>query len=184
MQQLQQGATLQNGKYRIEKALGQGGFGITYLAMRTDTGSQVAIKELFVQGINDRKGNNVTISNPVYIQSFSHQKEKFSKEARRIHNIDNPHVVKVYDSFEENGTAYYTMQFVEGYSLSMLCVFQRGHHNTVVSAEYRIKGYRELGSLPKYFCRTKGLQPDHRGQVHRDTFPLLVGSIVLQAARR
>lgn len=120
MQQLQQGATLQNGKYRIEKVLGQGGFGITYLAMRMDTGSQVAIKELFVQGINDRKGNDVTISNPVYIQSFSHQKEKFSKEARRIHNIDNPHVVKVYDSFEENGTAYYTMQFVEGYSLGKL----------------------------------------------------------------
>lgn len=106
MQQLQQGAMLQNGKYRIEKVLGQGGFGITYLAMRTDTGSQVAIKELFVQGINDRKGNNVTISNPVYIQSFFHQKEKFSKEARRIHNIDNPHVVKVYDSFDENGAAY------------------------------------------------------------------------------
>ena len=138
MQQLQQGATLQNGKYRIEKVLGQGGFGITYFAMRTDTGSQVAIKELFVQGVNDRKGNDVTISNPVYIQSFSHQKEKFSKEARRIHNIDNLHVVKVYDSFEENGTAYYAMQFIEGYSLGILL------KNTIFSEEQAIDILNQL----------------------------------------
>ena len=48
MQQLNQGATLQNGKYRIEKVLGQGGFGITYLATQTVLGNKVAIKELFM----------------------------------------------------------------------------------------------------------------------------------------
>lgn len=117
MQQLQQGATLQNGKYRIESVLGQGGFGITYVAVQTIFGNKVAIKELFVQGENDRKGNTVTISNIVYTDSFCIKKIKFLKEARRIHEIDNEHIVKVYDAFEENGTAYYVMELISGESL-------------------------------------------------------------------
>ena len=117
MQQLNQGTTLQNGKYRIEKVLGQGGFGITYVAVQTIFGNKVAIKELFVQGENDRKGNTVTISNIVYTDSFNHQKIKFLKEARRIHEIDNEHIVTAYDAFEANSTADYVMELISGESL-------------------------------------------------------------------
>ena len=49
MNELKIGATLQNGKYRIEHVLGQGGFGITYLATQTTLGCKVAIKEFFFQ---------------------------------------------------------------------------------------------------------------------------------------
>lgn len=63
MQQLQPNTTLQGGKYRIERKLGQGGFGITYLATLVLSNRQVAIKELFIgvrgQAINDRRGNLV-----------------------------------------------------------------------------------------------------------------------------
>ena len=117
MQQLNQGATLQNGKYRIEKVLGQGGFGITYLAAQTVLGTKVAIKEMFMQGINDRHDGMVTVSNNANSNLFTHQKRKFVKEAQRIAGLDNKHIVKVHDMFEENDTAYYVMDYIEGESL-------------------------------------------------------------------
>ena len=90
-QLLQTNKLLQQGKYRIIKVLGQGGSGITYLATQVNLGNRVAIKELFVQGVNDRDSKSVAISNPVNEQSFAKQKEKFIKEARRISEkqIDN-----------------------------------------------------------------------------------------------
>lgn len=54
MQQLNIGATLQNGKYEIERVLGQGGFGITYLAEHTLLEKKVAIKEFFPKDFCDR----------------------------------------------------------------------------------------------------------------------------------
>lgn len=126
MQQLQQGAMLQNGKYRIEKALGQGGFGITYLATQTVLGNKVAIKELFMQGVNDRQDSSVTVSNNANSNLFAHQKRKFVKEAQRIAGLDNKHIVKVHDMFEENDTAYYVMDYIEGESLQDVITHHHG----------------------------------------------------------
>lgn len=126
MQQLQQGATLQNGKYRIEKVLGQGGFGITYLAMHTVLGNKVAIKELFLQGVNDRHDGMVTVSNNANSNLFAHQKRKFVKEAQRIAGLNNKHIVKVHDMFEENNTAYYVMDYIEGESLQDVITHHHG----------------------------------------------------------
>ena len=88
MQHLQPNTTLQGGKYRIERVLGQGGFGITYLAMQTSKRRKVVIKELFINGVNDRDAmtTEVTVSNSTNIHSFIQQKEKFKKEAKRSHN--------------------------------------------------------------------------------------------------
>lgn len=136
MQQLQQGATLQNGKYRIEKVLGQGGFGITYLATQTVLGNKVAIKELFMQGVNDRQDGMVTVSNNANSNLFTHQKRKFVKEAQRIAGLDNKHIVKVHDMFEENNTAYYVMDYIEGESLQDVIT----HHHGVLP-ESCVKDY-------------------------------------------
>ena len=136
MQQLQQGAMLQNGKYRIEKALGQGGFGITYLATQTVLGNKVAIKELFMQGVNDRQDSSVTVSNNANSNLFAHQKRKFVKEAQRIAGLDNKHIVKVHDMFEENDTAYYVMDYIEGESLQDVIT----HHHGAL-AESRVQDY-------------------------------------------
>ena len=57
MQHLQPNTTLQGGKYRIERVLGQGGFGNTYVGVNTVFNEQIAIKEFFIQGINDRLGS-------------------------------------------------------------------------------------------------------------------------------
>ena len=121
MQHLQPNTTLQGGKYRIERVLGQGSFGITYLAVQTSLNRIVAIKELFIggqgQAINDRKGNQVVVTNSANQESFNQQKEKFKKEALRLANLNHPNLVKVHEFFEENGTAYYAMDYIDGESL-------------------------------------------------------------------
>ena len=120
MQHLQPNTTLQGGKYRIERVLGQGGFGNTYIATNTVFDDHVAIKEFFMQGVNDRDeiSGSVTIGVESNTQQFDEQKEKFKKEARRLRKLKNEHIVKVHDLFEENGTAYYVMDYIDGESLA------------------------------------------------------------------
>ena len=121
MQHLQPNTTLLGGKYKIERVMGQGGFGITYLAIQTSLNRQVAIKELFLggsgQAINDRNGINVIVTNPANQSCFDQQKERFKKEAKRLAELNHPNLVKVHEFFEENGTAYYVMDYIEGESL-------------------------------------------------------------------
>ena len=120
MQHLQPNTTLQGGKYRIERVLGQGGFGNTYVGYNTEFEETVAIKEFFMKGVTERDETTsiISVSNADNVQQFEEQREKFKKEALRIRKLDNPYIVKVHDLFEENGTAYYVMDFVEGENLS------------------------------------------------------------------
>ena len=117
---LRVGATLQQGKYRIEKYLSSGGFGNTYMAFNTQFEEMVAIKEFFMRGVTQRDANStsVSVSNAENHTQFAEQLKKFKKEARRIRLLHNDHIIAVYDLFEENGTAYYVMDYVDGESLS------------------------------------------------------------------
>ena len=120
MQHLQPNTTLQGGKYRIERVLGQGGFGNTYVGYNTEFEETVAIKEFFMKGVTERDETTcvVSVSNADNVQQFEEQREKFKKEARRLRKLKNKHIVKVHDLFEENGTAYYVMDFIDGESLA------------------------------------------------------------------
>ncbi len=120
MQHLQPNTTLQGGIYRIERVLGQGGFGNTYMATNTIFDDHVAIKEFFMQGVNGRDENSgsITIGIESNTQQFEEQREKFKKEAKRLWKLKNEHIVKVHDLFEENGTTYYVMDFIDGGSLA------------------------------------------------------------------
>lgn len=117
---LKVGATLSNGKYRIDQYLASGGFGKTYVATNLAFDEKVAIKELFIKGVCGRNtdSQDVSVSLMENKRAFSAQQEKFRKEAKRLRKLTNPHIVKVYDLFDENGTSYYVMDFVEGESLS------------------------------------------------------------------
>ncbi len=121
MNYLQPSTTLQGGKYRIERVLGQGGFGITYLAEQVSAHKCVAIKELFIanqgQAINGRNGNKVTVTNVSNQLVFDKHREKLKKEASRLATLRHKNLVRVYEWFEENGTVYYVMDFIEGESL-------------------------------------------------------------------
>lgn len=119
-QNMLQVGTILHGTYKIESYLSSGGFGNTYLAKNIEFDETYAIKEFFVKGVCQRDGNSTTISvsNVENTNSFEQQREKFKKEARRLRSLSNPHIVKVYDLFEENGTAYYVMDYVDGENLS------------------------------------------------------------------
>lgn len=122
MQTLRENTTLQSGKYRIIKVLGQGGFGITYLAEQVMLGRKVAIKEFFYKECCDREDGTShvalgTQSNRETVQRFMN---KFLKEARTISQLDHPNIIKIHDIFEENNTAYYVMEYIEGENLSEL----------------------------------------------------------------
>lgn len=119
MQNLHKDATLQGGKYKIVKQLGQGGFGITYLGIQAALERRVAIKEFFMEQYCKRADGvtNVAIGTEKQRSTVERFKKKFLKEARNIAKLNHPHIVHVIDVFEENDTAYYVMEYAEGGSL-------------------------------------------------------------------
>jgi len=114
-------ACLQDGKYSILGVLGQGGFGITYEAEQVILHRRVAIKEFYMKEYCDRDSttSHVTLGttdgNKAIAKKFL---AKFIREAQMIAGFNNPHIIKVHDIFEENGTAYYVMDYIAGGSLS------------------------------------------------------------------
>ena len=137
MQQLKPQTTLQGGKYKIVSTLGQGGFGITYLAEQVMLGRKVAIKEFFYKECCDREEgtSHVTLgtqSNRETVQRFMN---KFLKEARTISQLEHPNIIKIHDIFEENNTAYYVMEYIDGENLSEM-VKRQGALSEVTAVEY------------------------------------------------
>ena len=120
--ELRAGAFLQGGKYRIEKVLGKGGFGITYLAEQKGLNRKVAVKEFFMSEYCNREEDTSHVSVPSVgsREVVDKYRVKFVKEAQIIAELDHPHIVPIYDVFEENGTAYYVMKYIDGGSLSSL----------------------------------------------------------------
>lgn len=119
MQHLQPGTSLQGGKYKIVRFLSSGGFGCTYEAELCMIHKRVAIKEFFVKNFCNRDSDTSHIS----VATSSNQelvdklKQKFVDEAASIWQFNHPNIVRVTDVFEENGTAYYVMDFIDGMSL-------------------------------------------------------------------
>lgn len=120
MSQLKSGSSLQGGKYRIEKVLGQGGFGITYLATQELLDRKVCIKEFFFKEYceRDEATSNVSLGTQSSHEMVERFMTKFLKEARTISQLDHPNIIRIHDIFKENNTAYYVMEYIEGESLS------------------------------------------------------------------
>lgn len=116
--------TILRGNYRIDRSLSSGGFGNTYLAFNLAFKEVCAVKEFFIKGVCEREADTTTVSvsNVDNEELFTQQLSKFKKEARRLRSIQNEHVVKVHDLFDENGTAHYVMDFVDGDSLDTIII--------------------------------------------------------------
>ena len=114
------GYMLQN--YRIERALGRGGFGITYLATENITGRKVVIKENYPRGVATRESSNygVRAVDADNKEMFDWALGSFVDEARVLTGLRHPHIVQVLTAFEALGTAYYVMDYIGGNSLSKM----------------------------------------------------------------
>lgn len=119
---LNSGTLLQGGKYRIEKVLGQGSFGITYLATTRINGPlgeisvKVAIKEFFSKDMNMRKADG-SVSEMSSGSLSGKYAAMFQREAKHLSHLEHKGIVNVLESFSENNTHYYVMEYIDGGSL-------------------------------------------------------------------
>jgi formylglycine-generating enzyme required for sulfatase activity len=107
-------------EYQIEKKLGEGGFGITYLAIDKHLDMQVAIKEYLPSDFAMRQ-SDITIApkSPALKEGFDWGLNAFIDEAKTIAQFDAPNIVKIHRFFKANGTAYIVMEYCDGGSLNM-----------------------------------------------------------------
>lgn len=119
---LKKDSFLQGKKYQIEEVLGQGGFGITYLAKQVALNRRVAIKEFFMKTLCNRDDatSQVTVGSAGSLETVERFRQKFVKEALNIAEFNHPNIIRIYDVFEENDTAYYVMEYIESGTLSDL----------------------------------------------------------------
>ena len=112
-------SSLQGGKYRIVRFISSGGFGCTYEAELVLLHKRIAIKEFFVKDFCDREENTsyVTVATQSKVKLIERLKKKFIEEASALFSMQHPNIVRVTDVFEENGTAYYVMDYIDGQSL-------------------------------------------------------------------
>ena len=148
IQGLKIGALLDHGKYRIEKILGQGGFGITYLV--TDLGLMKlrAVKEFFPKEYCERdvSTSSISLGTSYTAELVKRLKRKFIKEARNIANLDqHSGIIKIHTVFEENNTAYYVMDYIEGESLSTTV-----KRNGPLPAAKAVDYIRQIGEALEY----------------------------------
>ena len=117
MQYLQPNTLLQGGKYRIERVLGQGSFGITYQVVHMVLNKRMAIKEFFMGELNSRMEDG-SVTGITDGSLTSNYKIKFRKEAQNLATMNHPNIVRITDSFDENSTCYYVMDYIEGQNLN------------------------------------------------------------------
>ena len=131
-QHLPNGTVLQgeSHRYTIVKTLGQGSFGITYLAHPQMAGSlgtinvKVAIKEFFMRDINTREGSTVT-GGSSRDGLFDRYRHKFQREAQNLSRMQHPGIVRVIEAFDANDTSYIAMEYLGGGNLDSLINLRR-----------------------------------------------------------
>ena len=173
--QLRINVDLQNGKYRILRVLGQGGFGITYLAEHTMLDKMVAIKEFFPREYCDRDENtsHLTIGTKNSIEIVEMLKGKFIKEAKNISKLRHPNIITIHDIFQENNTAYYVMEYVEGVSLSQI-VKQKGALSEANAIGYIRKVADAVGYMHSLSMNHLDIKPANIMVRSMDDEPILI----------
>ena len=154
---LTSGTLLERGKYRIISTLGRGGFGITYLAEQVLARRKVCIKEFFPKDYykRDEGSDSISILSAGQVATMSRFKEKFLKEAQTIAALDHANIIHILDVFEENNTAYYVMEYIDGESLSEV-VKRRGALAESEAVEY----VRQAASALEYLHERKIMHLD------------------------
>ncbi len=162
MDQVLPAGTILGGTYLVGRVLGAGGFGITYIAKNMITGQIVAIKEYMptIHATRASDGKTVIPVSSGDRQLLEQGVESFNKEAITLKNfIGNPHIVQVYDSFIENSTSYFSMEYLDGITLGGL--FRASDHKIPLAT-----------ALEVLTVTSNTLKSIHdKGMLHRDVSP-------------
>lgn len=150
---------LKQGRYKIEKFLGKGGFGITYRALDIDTSKQVAVKELFPETAA-RLGKVVKWPSSITPKDRQKELQTVRNEAASILKSNHPNIVKVFDQFEENDTAYIVMEFADGEPLSTVLKRQKKLSESSVK-EYLLKLADALKAIHSVGLIHRDIKPDN-----------------------
>ena len=112
--------TLLHQRYVVGRKLGGGGFGATYIAYDTQTEQVCAVKEFFPHNLCTREENELRVlPNDLESAAFEKHMQSFQSEAKKLSSLSFiKGVVNIYENFEENGTAYFSMEYLEGQTLS------------------------------------------------------------------
>ena len=114
---LPMGLRLKDGFYELERILGQGGFGITYLARHTGLGTKVALKELYPDNLVMRDSSGKVRAQAGMQQEFESLKLRFSREAKTLRELKHKSSTQFISDWEERGTVFIAMEFVDGETL-------------------------------------------------------------------
>ena len=158
---LKPGTPLQGGRYIVGRVLGFGGFGVTYLGYDCKLKIKIAVKEYLPSEFSTRMPGqtSVTVYSGEREEQFNAGKIKTAEEAVRLAKFrDNPNVVHVFNTFEENHTAYIVMEYCDGESVKS--ILQRRGTMSMEEALNVVAGVAEA------------LKPVHaEGMIHRDISP-------------
>lgn len=117
--ELQPGAKLLKGQYTITRYINSGGFGITYLA-KDSLDRDVVIKECFPSSVCRRSKVMVAARSRAHTAELRSVVQLFVREARNLAKIVHPNIVAVHQVFEDNGTAYMAIDFIDGLDLQQI----------------------------------------------------------------
>ncbi len=153
--------TILKNQYMVGKLLGQGGFGITYLCLDFSNNKLCCIKEFFPSSIisrNSRQSNTIHVSNNKYSRNYKNMISKFYNEGKYLCEYGkNSHIVKLFDYFYENETAYIVMEYIDGMDLKK-------------HSKQKMFSMNEVIVILKELC--DALQILHqKGVIHRDIRP-------------
>ncbi len=148
-------------RYLIGRAIGAGGFGITYSAYDTVNDIRVCVKEYFPLGMAVRASDGIQVycTRSNIENEYRHGISNFMSEAEIISDLNNiSGIVNISDHFEENGTAYYVMEHLDGVSLFSMIPF--GGMNKALADDIIKKVGKNLDIVHK-----------EKGYLHRDISP-------------
>lgn len=155
--ELAEGSRLSDGRYQILRVIGRGGFGITYDVGDRRLQRRVAMKELFPDSAV--RHGSLVLTPPQGRAAFRAARERFLREARVLARFTHPGIVRVYEVFEEHGTAYLVMELLEGRTLVQLL-------------QQRDRAFGEAEVLDVAGRVAAALRPVHAaGVLHRDINP-------------
>ena len=154
------------GKYLVGMAIGEGGFGITYIGMDLNLEMRVAIKEYYPNGcaIRDMSGNSSTVQSYMGEKQtfFEAGREKFINEARVLAKCAHlPEIVSVKDFFKENHTAYIVMEYIDGKTLKAYLKENGGRISVSETLRMMEPIIRSLGEVHKMNLIHRDISPDN-----------------------